>query len=121
MRVESRRCVGVSAISQTLSRTAPAAVNVPVRYVGSATAPRVVSLSRYPTGTLAIGVLLESYTVARRPMVCPPSMTVSRGPTLTRAALAPGPTYTAVSTGAAALVADNTAVPLAWYHVSPAP
>ena len=58
--VESLRCVGVSATTHALSRRVTAPVNVAENGVGYAMAPSVGSLSRYPTGTPAMGTSLAS-------------------------------------------------------------
>src|SRR5690348_2230386 len=117
MRVESRRCVGVSTYIHTLSRIPVAPVNVPVVDVGCEILPLVVSPESRPTGTLATAEPPES-TLIRRVTACPPTTVVSRGARVTLVAPAPGPTYRAARVGVAGVVLESCVVSVATYQIA---
>ena len=80
MRVESLRCVGVSAITQTLSRSATGAVKrAVVSPLPGTSTPWVASPKRNPTGALGMTRLAESNTTPRNVATVPPSTVVSGG------------------------------------------
>src|SRR4029077_6606482 len=111
-RVESLRCVGVSATTHTLSRSERAAVRDALYGVGYVTVTRVASLSRYPIGTPVIESPTASKARARSGTTVPPTAVVSAGRMTTRVAFAPVPTYWPVMDGRAMVPAVTSTEPV---------